>query len=232
MHKNELNAEKREVVGRRVKNLRKDGKIPANIYGKKVKSLAVSLEEKEFRKIYEQVGETGIVNLIVRGEEEGRPVLIKNIQLDPVTDRPVHIDLRQIILTEKISAMIPVELKGEPLAVSEKVGILFQVLSEIEIESLPADLPEKFVVDVSILKAVGDQVLVKDLSLEEKGRIVVKTDVDQVVAKIEPLAEEEIVPVPSEEAAVEGEAASVEEGKQSSEASVPIEENPVEEKKD
>lgn len=233
MQENKLKAEKREIIGRKVKNLRKTGQIPANVYGKKIKSLAITLEEKDFEKIYSQAGETGIVSLSIKGEKEERPVLIQNVQLDPVSDIPLHIDLRQIILTEKILAKIPVELTGEPMAVSEKSGILIQVLSEIEVEALPTDLPEKFSVDVTVLKAVRDQVLVKDIPFGKEKKIEVKTDLNQVVAKIEPLAKEEVVSPPTPEAVVtEGEAAPTEGEKLPEETTAPTKDKPKEEKKE
>lgn len=206
-----LKAKERKIVGRKVKKIRKEGLIPANVYGKRVKSQAVSLEKAEFEKVYREVGETRVVQLNIEKEKELRPVLIQNVQFDPLTDFPLHVDLRQIILTEKVVAGIPVELSGEAPAVSQKLGILIQPVSEIEVEALPMDLPEKFVVDISKLANVGDEILVKDLSVDRK-KIDLKVEDSLVVAKIEPLAAEEVVaPPPVEEV-------------------VPAEEKPAEEK--
>lgn len=197
MAKITLHAKKREITGRKIKKLRKEGILPANVYGKNIKSQALSLKLDEFKKVYEQAGETEIVNLLVEGEKESRPILIQNLQTDPLTDEPLHVDLRQIILTEKITAKIPVELVGESPAVQQKLGILIQPVSEIEIEALPTDLPEKFSVDVSGLANVGDEIKIKDLPLPKK-EIEIKMDSDLVIAKINPLAEEEVTPPPSE----------------------------------
>jgi len=193
-----LTAQKRTLVGKKVKKLRKEGLIPANIFGKKIKSQSLSLDKKEFEKVFEEVGETRIVNLEVGGEKEGRPVMIQNLQRNPVTEEILHADLRQVILTEKVTAGIPVEMTGEAPAAEQKLGILIQNISEIEVEALPLDLPEKFAVDVSGLANVGDEILVKSIKID-KSKVELKIDENQVVVKIEPLAKEEVAPPPAEE---------------------------------
>lgn len=206
MQEIKLKALKREIRGRKVKQLRSKGLIPANVYGKKVKSQAVSLDKEEFEKVYKKAGETEVVGLLVEGEKEERPILIQNLQVHPVTDEPLHVDLRQIILTEKITAQIPVEISGEAPAAQQKLGILIQTVSEIEVEALPMELPEKFVIDVSGLAKVDDEVKVKDMVID-RSKVKLAVEDDLVVAKIEPLAAEEVAPPPVEEVAVEGEAA-------------------------
>jgi large subunit ribosomal protein L25 len=206
MQEIKLKALKREISGRKVKQLRNKGLIPANVYGKKIKSQSLSLDKEEFEKVYKRAGETEVVGLVIEGEKEERPILIQNLQVHPVTDEPLHVDLRQIILTEKITAQIPVEITGEAPAAQQKLGILIQTVSEIEVEALPMELPEKFVVDVSGLAKVEDEVKVKDLVID-RSKVKLSVEDDLVVAKIEPLAAEEVAPPPAEEAAVEGEAA-------------------------
>jgi len=193
-----LTAQKREITGKKVKKLRKQGIIPANVFGKNIKSTAVSLKSDEFLKIYQQTGETEIVDLQIEGEKETRPILIQNLQKNPVTGEPLHVDLRQIILTEKLTAKIPVEIVGESPAVQQKIGILIQPISEIEIEALPTDLPDKFTVDVSTLANVEDEIKIKDLQIP-RNKIEIKMDEELVVAKINPLAAEEVAPAPKEE---------------------------------
>lgn len=204
MAKIKLLGEERKNFGRKVKKLRGEGVLPANIYGKKVKSLAIQIKTKDFTKVYGEAGETGMIDLSIVGEKETRPVLIHNIQKHPVDGSLIHADLRQVILTEKVTATIPVELIGESPVETQKLGILVQQTSEIEIEALPTDLPEHFQVDVSKLANVGDTILVKDLAIDKK-KIEIKAGEDQIIAKIEPLAKEEIVtPPPAEEVPPEG----------------------------
>lgn len=204
MQEVKLKAFKRTVLGRKVKNLRQEGLVPANVYGKKTKSIAVSLKKDELSKVFSEVGETGIVKLTVDDEKEERPILIQNIQRDPLTGETIHIDLRQIILTEKITAKIPVELVGEAPAVQQKLGILIQTASEIEVEALPMDLPEHFIVEVNRLVNVGDQVTLKDLAFD-RSKIKSLVEEETVLARIEPLAKEEKVEAPPvEKVPVEG----------------------------
>ena len=193
-----LEVEKRKIFGRKVKRLRREGLLPANIYGKKIKSLAVQLSEKDFLGVYKEAGETSIVDLKVKGEKKSRPVLIANLQTDPVTDRPLHVDFHQVVLTEKTTATIPIELSGEAPAVAQKLGILVQQINELEVEALPKDLPEKFVVDTSSLIQVDDAILVKDIRVDKK-KVEIKVDGNRIVAKIEPPTKEEEVEKPLEE---------------------------------
>jgi len=234
MQEIKLKAQKRDLVGRKVKQLRTKGIIPANVYGKKIKSQAISLNKDDFGKVYNEAGETGIVKLLIESEKEERPILIQNLQKDPVTEEPLHVDLRQIILTEKITANIPVELTGLAPVAQQKLGILIQTTSEIEVEALPLDLPEKFIVDVSKLENVGDQISVKEIEVDRK-KIELKVADDLVVVKIEPLAEEEVAPapvVPAEgEAAVE-EAAPVAEEEEKPAAEETPKEDKTEEKEE
>ena len=231
MGKLTLKAEKRTLLGRKIKKIRQEGLLPANVYGKKVKSLALQLNAKEFAKIYQDAGETGMIDLTVTGENEVRPVLIHNIQKDPVNEDFLHVDFRQVILTEKVTATIPVQITGEAPAETQKLGILVQQTSEIEIEALPADLPEHFVVDVSKLANVGETIFLKDLDIDRK-KIEVKSDPEQIIVKIEPLAKEEVVaPPPTAEAPAEGAAPVESEAAKTEEAPAgQTEEKPKEEK--
>ena len=198
-----LTAEKRKVVGRKVKKLRQDGLLPANIYGKKVKSLSVQVDLKTFLPVYKEVGETGIVNITVKGEEKDRPVLIHNVQLDPIKDQPLHADFYQVDLKQKITAEVPIDLTGESPAVAQKIGILIQTLNEVEVEALPTELPEKLEINVGRLEKVDDAVAVRDLKAPEGVKIL--TDAGQIIAKIEPPAKEEVItPPPTEAVPTEG----------------------------
>ncbi|MEJ2441334.1 MAG: 50S ribosomal protein L25 [Patescibacteria group bacterium] len=214
MNKQVLKAEKRKVFGRKIKSLRREGILPANIYGKKVKSLAIQFPLKDFEGIYKEAGETGIIEIAV-GKEK-RPVLIHNLQVDPVTDSPLHVDLLQVDLKEKVTADVPVELIGEAPAEKRGLGTAVQYLDEIEVEALPTDLPEKFEVDISKLEEVDNAIMVKDLEVDTK-KVEIKSDAEQIIVKVEPPREEEeeLPPAPSEEEEVvseEGEAPAEGEG--------------------
>jgi len=223
MARPKLKVDERKIFGRKVKKLRADGILPANIYGQKVKSQAVQLEIKKFLPVYQDVGETGLVDLLVGKSAKARPVLVHNVQYDPVGGQVIHADFHQVSLTEKITAGIPVELTGSSPADEQKLGILVRILDEIEVEALPTDLPEKIEVDISGLEKVGDMVKVKEIKLDDK-KVKVTTSPKSIVAKIEPLAEIEEKPVVAEETEAEGEEGAPAEGEETpseGEAKVP-----------
>lgn len=201
MTKITLKFTKRELFGRKVSRLRKEGLIPANIFGKKIDSEAISIDSREFLSVFKKAGETQIIDL------DGKPVLVSNLQKDPISDAVIHVDFRQVDLTEKITAMVPVEIEGESPAEKQNLGTVVQQISEIEVEALPADLPEKIVVDSSILAEVDQAIYVKDLKVDKKVEI--KTDMESIVVKVEPPTKEEVVEVVEP---VEGEAAAPVEG--------------------
>lgn len=200
-----LVAEERKVLGKKVKKLRREGLLPANVYGKNLASVALQVKLTDFQHVYKEVGGTGLVDLQVNGK--AKPVLIKNLQVNHHSRTLLHADFYQVNLKEKIKSMIPVELTGEPKAVAEKLGLLLQTMSEIEVEALPDNLPEKFEVSVDHLAAVNDQIAVSDLQTGEG--VTILTDPTQIVAKITELPAAEPEPEP-EAAATEGEAAPAE----------------------
>lgn len=185
-----LTAEERTITGRKVKALRRDGVIPGNIFGKDVKSYAVSVPSDAFRKVYEEAGETGIIELSVG--KKTNPVLIANVQKHPVTGNTLHIDFRQVDLTKKITATVPVEIIGESPAEKSGLGTVVQQILELEVEALPTDLPENFEVDVTSLTEVDSAIYVKDLKFD-KTKVTLDAEEDQIIAKVEPPQEEKEV---------------------------------------
>ena len=200
MKRSLLKVEKRKILGRKVKNLRKQGILPASIYGQGIKSISVQVPLKETIEIFRKAGETGLVDLQM-GTSKKKTVLLKNPQFDPVSDQLIHLDFHQVKLTEKVTVAVPLEIVGKSPTIEKGEGILVQILDEVEIEALPADLPEKFIVDVSQLKKINDAFTVADLKIDLK-KISLKVAKDQVLVKIEPPAkEEEKEEKPVEEAA-------------------------------
>lgn len=195
MEKIKLSATKRTTAGRKVKKLRKEGILPANIYGKKVASLAVQVDKKEFNSIFIKAGETGLVELTVG--EKVHPVLIHNVQFNPVTEEPLHVDFLQVDLKEKVTTKVPVHLVGEAQAVKDKIGVLLTLLSEVEVEALPADLPEKIEVKIDGLSAINQTVKVSDLKVSDKVKILSSAELD--VVKVAPLVSKEAEKMAKEE---------------------------------
>lgn len=202
MKRESLTVQKRTVTGKKVKKLRREGILPANIYGKDFKSTEVQLSLKEFDPIYREVRETGLVDLKLDGQTI--PVLIKNVHTDPRTQDVLHADFHKVNLKEKIEANIPIAAVGEPLAVLEKKGILLQLLNELSVEALPTELPEKIEVSIEKLAEVDDQITVAQLSTP--SGVTVLNEPSQGVFKIGELPKEEVIVPPPVEEAAEGEA--------------------------
>ncbi len=203
MEKYTLNAKKRTIVGRKVKQIRKAGNLPANIYGKKVKSQSIEVSLSEFEKIYKKAHETGLVELML--DSKAHPVLIHNIQYDPVKMTPLHADFFQVDLHEKVAAKVPVILVGDAPAVSGKAGVLLTLLDQIEVEALPADLPEKIEIKVDGLSTVDQAIKVADIKLSDKIKIITVLDLD--VVKVAPLVSKEAEKLAAEEEAAKAAAA-------------------------
>ena len=201
MDKKILKAEVRELTGRKVKRLRLEGILPANVFGKKVKSLGIQVNLKEFKDVYKEAGETGLVSLEVEKEKEARPVLISNLQLNPKSDLPVHVDFLQVDLKEKVTASVPIELVGESTVAKQGIGTVVQQINDVEVEALPMDLPEKFEADISGLIEVDQAIYIKDLKYD-KAKVEIKVDLEGIIAKVEPPQKEEVIEVV---APVEGE---------------------------
>lgn len=186
-----LQAQPRTLTGKKVNQLRRQHILPANIFGKKIKSQAIQLDLQEFNRVYSEAGETTLVDLVI--DSTNRPTLITNVQLDPITSTPLHADFHQVDLTEKVTANIPLEIVGESPAVKDKGGVLETPLTEIEVEALPTDLPDNIQVDISILVEIGDTLSVSDLKVDSKVEI--KSDPQAPIVVISEPREEESEPV-------------------------------------
>jgi large subunit ribosomal protein L25 len=205
MAKFTLKAEKRNDLGRKVKRLRKEGKLPANVYGADLKSLPLTIDTKEFSGIYASAGETSVVELTIG--KDLYPVLIHNIQRDPVALTPIHIDFLKIDLKKKVTANIPVILIGESPAEKQGLGTLVSYVDEVEVEALPGDLIDKFELSVDSLVDVDQSLAIKDLHYD-KNKLTIKDDPETIVVKIELQKEEvveEVKPAEEEAVPVEGE---------------------------
>jgi len=198
-----LVGQKRTVTGKKVKSLRREGLVPATVYGKKVKSRSVSVSADAFAKIYSAAGETGLVELSV--DKEMSPVLIHSVQVDPVYGKTLHIEFHQVDLKEKVHAKVPVELIGESPAVAQKLGVLLTVLNDIEVEALPADLPEKITLDVSTLAEVNQELKVSDAPISKD--VTVLSDGSLTIVKVGSLVTKEAEVQAAAEAAQAAEAA-------------------------
>jgi large subunit ribosomal protein L25 len=192
-----LKSEKRDKLTKgQLKTKRKEGKIPAIIYGENQPSLTLFVEEKKFQKIlHTSLGENVIINLEVE-QENPKTVMIKEIQRNPLNDNLIHIDFQQISLTKKIELTVPLQVIGEAVGVKSG-GILEQHLWELKIRCLPTKIPQSITVDVNNLE-LGKSISVRDLTVP-KGVDILQNLEQVVVSVVSPPAvpEEVVTPAPT-----------------------------------
>jgi len=179
-----LSAKIRKILGKKVKTLRKQGVIPAVLYGPKTKNLSLEINLKEFEKVYKEAGESSLVSLGIEGEKAKTIVLIHDVKKDPLTDQFLHVDFYQPSLKEETEAKVPLVFEGEPPAIKELGGTLVKSISEVEIKALPQNLPHEIKVEISSLKTFEDEILVKDLKVPEGVKILRKPE--EIIASVLP----------------------------------------------
>ncbi len=189
----ELAARPREVLGKNVKRLRRAGILPGNICGRGVESLSVETPTVELLKVLRAAGRTSMIRLQVEGEAEPRTVFLRELQRDPVSGGPLHVEFHQVSLTEKMRAEVPVVLVGLSPAVDTLGGVLVQQTDRVTVEALPADVPRSLEVDVSLLTELEASFHVRELTVPPG--VAILTDPDAVLARVSPprlaVAEEE-----------------------------------------
>ena len=206
----QLNGTPRPKLGKRSRRVLREGKLPAIVYGHNTEPTPITLDKLEFQKVFSKSGRTHLVDLAIDGGQGGRneKVLIRDIQTHPRRLGPIHVDLYQVNLQEKIEVEVPVHLTGESAPVKQGDGDILQPLHSIRVECLPSDIPEAFTVDITPLDEIEAELRVKDLTVP-KG-VTVLEDPDELVVKIvhkRELKVEEEVPVVEAAVPAEGEAA-------------------------
>jgi len=186
----ELSVQKRDTLGRKVKHLREEGLIPAELYGREVENLHLSVPVKEFKKIFKEAGENTIVNVLLDGQKH--PVLIQDVAYDPLTDKVQNVDLYQVRMDEKLKVGVPLEFVGVSTAVKEKNALLVKPLQELEIEALPADIPRDIKVDLGKLQDLDQSIYVRDLEIPSNVKVLVSLDTVVATATEKVTEEEEL----------------------------------------
>ncbi len=188
----DLVVQKREVFGKKTNKLRNESMIPGELYGKGIENIHISVGRREFLKVLKAAGESSLVNVLIGGKTgEKRPVFIHNVQKDYLTDEVVSIDFYQVNMKEKISVSVPLAFIGFAPAVKDG-GIFVKAMQEIELEALPANIPQEIKVDISKMSKIGDSIYVKDLAFPKDVKVQVGLD-NPVCTVQEKLAEEEVV---------------------------------------
>ncbi len=187
----QLIAEKRETFGKKNKNLRKQGSVPAVVFGKGMESIPVYVSAVDYAKVYAEAGETNLVDLIIDGNTE--KVLIKEAQLHPVSSKVLHVNFHKVDLKTKINADIPVEVVGEEQNELIKGGeaLALLLINEITISALPTDLPNEFTVDVSGLQKIGDGITAAQLDYDREKVELLDIEDDELVVKLDYAIQEE-----------------------------------------
>jgi large subunit ribosomal protein L25 len=210
MEKAVLKATLRTVTGKKVGAMRREGKLPAVIYGHHFDATPITLDLKETSRVLHGLTASSLVYINLDGKEHAS--LVREKQRDYIRNVMKHVDFQVVSLTEKIRAKVAIVLEGVSPAVKDFNGMIISEMDSIEVEALPQDLPEKIVLDIANLKKIGDHFLVKDIAVSDK--VHVHAEPDEVVVIVTLTKDEE--PVPAEGTVAEPEI--IEKGKKEEEA--------------
>jgi large subunit ribosomal protein L25 len=200
----ELKVEARAVLGKKVKFLRNKGMVPVHLFGHNVESLSLQSEVTSLQKVLSHAGRTRLIDLKVGDAPKARAVMVREIQKDPIKGNLIHVDLYEVNMAEKIRVEVPIVLTGESPALKLRENMLYQDLSSLHIECLPDKMPDRIIVDISVMKVVDDAIRVKDIALPE---VTIMNEPDLVIAKVSARPIEVVEEVKPTAAAVAGEAA-------------------------
>lgn len=198
-----LTVQPRAELGKAAQKVRKEGFIPAVVYGPTIKPHSVSVRISDFEKTYREAGETTLITLKIEGEDKGDSgvVLIRDPKTNPINRTFTHVDFYQLPLDKPIEISVPVEVEGEAPAAKELGGTLVQNLYEVNVKALPQNLIHGITIDVSGLATFEDAITVADLSVPENVEILAEPETTVAFVE-EPREEEEEEPVESEEDAI------------------------------
>lgn len=189
-HHTTVHARPRSVLGKKVKDLRRKGILPANVYGHNRPSQALELDAHSYNLLQRHLAPNAIVDLVVDGTP-ARPAMIHRTQRDVRTGLPLHVEFFQVNPREKLTATVPLILVGESEGVKRGGLVLLQEINNLEVTSLLSDLPTAIEVHIDVLQQAGDAVLVRDLPIDrEKIEIKAHPD-DRVVSLTAPQIYEE-----------------------------------------
>jgi large subunit ribosomal protein L25 len=211
MARKEIPVEMRQVLGKKVAQLRRSGMLPGNVFGNGIDSVAVQAPTDTIEKTLKTLSANEVIDLKIGGETATRPVVIQKVQRHPLTSGLLHLDFYQVSLRQKMRADVPLVVVGKSEGVDTYNGVLVQALEALHVEALPLDLPSRIEVDITPLANLEDTVHVSDLPIP--ANVTVLTDSEVVVVKVASprvSAEEEeegIEAAEAPEAAAEGEEA-------------------------
>jgi large subunit ribosomal protein L25 len=210
-----LEAQRRTAFGKKTRFLRRQGLVPANIFGPGSESIAIQLNTREIQHILTHVPRSTLFSVKLDGDA-GTTVLIRGVTRKPTTSELYHIDFYRVSMTHTLKTEVPLILEGDAPAVREFDAVILQAMNSLPIECLPGDIPPQIIVPLDTLKAIDDAIKVGDLplppqvkALVDEGELVAKA-MAPTVAEVEEVAEAEAAAEGEEAAAAEGEAATAE----------------------
>ena len=180
MDNQSFQATKREITGKKVKVLRREGQLPGVLYGLGMDAVPVSMDYTLVSRALSQIAGSVMVNVTVGKDEY--PALVKEKQRDVLTGNLIHVDFQVVSMTETVKASVPIQHEGESVALKELNGILVSGLESLEVESFPQDLPSRFVVDISVLVELGDAIYVRDLAIPPN--VTMLTELDEMIVLV------------------------------------------------
>ncbi len=193
-----LKAKSRTVLGKQVKALRREGMLPAVIYGHHIEPLSIVMDLKETSKSLTGLAPSALVTLDVDGTQHR--TLVREKQRNKITGMLLHVDFLAVSMTEKLRAQVYIEITGLAPAIKDFDGVLVTGMDEVEVECLPKDLPERITVDISTLAKIGDGIYVRDLVVPPEVKILEEPETMVALITAQAAVEEEVAPVVAEEA--------------------------------
>jgi large subunit ribosomal protein L25 len=189
VEKIELKAEPRTLRGKKVGTLRREGLVPAVMYGHRTAPVLLQVTAPNLEQVLARTGGNRLITLAISDRKGTHMALAREVQRDVITGSPLHIDFYEVTMTEKIRVEVPVVLVGESPVVTRSEGMLLHMLDTIEVECLPGDLLNRIEVDVSGLDGFDQAIYVRDVEVPPSVEFV--SESDEMIVKVEPLAEEE-----------------------------------------
>jgi large subunit ribosomal protein L25 len=185
-----LAAEKRTVLGKQVKQLRQEGWTPGVMYGHDFDPMPLQFEARSLQHLLSEAGGSQLIGVKIKGRKEPEMALVRDIQRDPIRQTVLHVDFYRVMMTERLTAEVPLEIVGESPVVEQGEGILLQGISTVEVECLPSDLVDAIEVDLSDLTELDQAVYVRDLAIPSGMEVL--TDMDEMIVHVVPLVAEEV----------------------------------------
>ena len=196
----------REITGKKVSTLRRDGITPVHLYGSGIESQSLQADTAIIGKVITQAGTNVPINVVIEGQDSENICFVREVQFHPVTERLVHVDFIKVDITKTIRADVPIEIEGLAPAVRNLGGTLLQPLQSVTVEALPMDIPISYTLQADILVDFETNLYVRDLEISDTVEII-NDDDDLVAGVVAPRIEREISAIDSEAEDTDGESA-------------------------